>query len=565
MRISPLLITIPLLATTSSVLAQEHRVQLTGSIQSDMMIAPMTDNAIGAYADSYDNNAFLNNTYADISGQSKYIDFGARFELTQWPMPGFNDVNNHFKGWGLPNIWVKGKNKVGELTLGSLYEQFGSGFILRSYEQRSLGVDNSLMGARIAVNSIKGIQLKVLSGLQRRYWSWNPKSIISGADFNLSIDEWAKGMNENDHHITIGASWVNKYEEADDDILVSGNPNYTHHRLNVPEFVNAWDARLQYQHSSFSLLAEYAAKSGDPNSLNNYTYGKGSAAMISLTYAQSGLSLLAQAKRSENMAFRSIRTSSALCTAGYINHLPAFTLDHTYSLAALYPYATQMEGEWAFQGSAAYNFKRKTTLGGKYGAKIKVNYSLVKGLEHNKDKGLQGTDGISNSFFALGDTYYQDLNLQVDKKLTKSLELHLMYMYQQYNKGVIQSEGGNIYSNIFVAEGKYKFNKQYTLRAEAQYLGTEHESGDWYFGLLELSIAPHFMITASDQIGHTEPAPGQYGDHTHYYNVAFTCNYEAHRLMLSFGRTRAGYNCTGGVCRYVPASKGLTINYNYNF
>lgn len=540
-------------------------IRVSGSIQSDMMIAPQTDKAIGAYADAYDNDAFLTNTYVDLSGQGNHVDFGGRFEFTQFPMPGFDNAYNHFKGWGLPNLWVKGKCKAGTLTLGSLYEQFGSGFILRTYEQRSLGVDNSLMGIRATTDLLKGVRLKALSGLQRRYWSWDPKSVISGVDANFAIEEWLSAMNEQDQHLSFGFSWVNKYEEEDTDIMVNGNSQYPNHRLKVPEFVNAFDARLSYQHNSFSALAEYAIKSQDPNSLNNYVYGTGSAAMLSLTYTDHGLSLLAQAKRSENMAFRSRRTASALCTAGYINHLPAFTLDHTYSLAALYPYATQMEGEWAYQGSVAYNFRRKTALGGKFGTKIKANYSLVRGLQNNAQVGMQGSDGIDNDFFKMGDVYYQDFNLQLDKRVTKNFELHLMYMYQQYNKEVIQKEGGNIYSNIFVAEGKYKFNRQYTLRAEGQYLGTEHASGDWYFGLLELSVVPHFMVTISDQIGHTEPKAGVYGDLTHYYNFALTCNYEAHRLMLSYGRTRAGYNCTGGVCRFVPASKGLTINYNYNF
>lgn len=562
---SALIVTALFALTADKVFAQDSKVHLSGSVQSDMMISPQADDAIGAFADSYDNSSFLTNTYAELMGQGRHTDFGVRFELTQWPMPGFADANNRFKGWGLPNFWVKGKFHKGDVTLGTFYDQFGSGFILRSYQQRSLGVDNSLLGVRLALNPVRGVRLKALSGLQRRYWSWDKESLISGADVELGISEWFSSMVDKDHMLSVGASWVNKRETPDEDIFVSGVSDYTHHRLLVPEFVNAFDVRMQYQHGAFAALAEYAGKQADPNSLNNYTYGKGSASMLSLSYSDGGLSLLAQAKRSENMAFRSVRTSSPLCSAGYINHMPAFTLDHTYSLAALYPYATQMEGEWAFQGSAAYFFRRRTTLGGKYGTKVKLNYSLVRGLQHNADKGAMGSDGLSNDFFEMGDVYYQDLNLQFDKRLTKAFELHLMYMYQQYNKGIIQSEGGNIYSNIFIAEGLYKFNKKYALRGEAQYLTTEHESGDWYFGLLELSVAPHFMITASDQIGHTEPAPGQYGDLTHYYSFALTCNLDAHRLMLSYGRTRAGYNCTGGVCRFVPASKGLTINYNYNF
>lgn len=544
-----------LLAAAFSLLATTTvaEVRLSGSVQSDMMVAPQTDDAIGAYADSYDNKSFLTNTYAEILGQSDAIDFGARFELTQWPMPGFNDTYNHFKGWGVSNAWMKARMGVAQVTLGSFYEQFGSGFILRTYEQRSLGVDNSLLGARIAVQPVKGVSLKALSGLQRRYWSWDTKSVVSGADMELQLNEWIGAMAEKGHYLTLGASWVNKYEKEEDNIASDD----IHYRLRVPEYVNAFDARVQYQNNGFSMLAEYAQKSGDPNSINNYNYGKGTVSMLSMTYTEGGLTLMAQAKRSENMSFRSKRSSSPLCSAGYINHLPAFTLDHTYALAALYPYATQMEGEWAYQGQVGYTFNRNH--------KLKLNYSLVKGLENNLEKGGRGTDGVDNAFFKTGDTFYQDFNVQYDVRFNKRYEMHYLYMYQQYNKGIIQQEGGNIYSNIFIAEGKYKFNRKYSLRGELQYLATEHESGDWYFGLLELSMAPHFMVSVSDQIGHTEPTPGQYGDLCHYYNVALTYNYDAHRVMLGYGRTRAGYNCTGGVCRYVPASKGLSINYSYNF
>lgn len=535
-----------------------NNVTLSGSVQSDMMIAPQQDEAIGT--GEYDNDKFLTNTYVDLLLQSKSVDAGARVEFMEWPMPGFQDAYNDFKGWGAPNLWVKGKLKDAELTVGSFYEQFGSGFILRTYEERSLGIDNSLFGARVKYRPANGVALTALSGYQRSYWEWD-KNLISGADAEFQLDEWIKPWQQSGMHVSFGGSWINKRENADEDVIMADAT----HMLRLPLYTNAFDVRARLQKSGFALLAEYAMKTADPNELNNYTYGNGTAAMLSMSYAKKGLSLLAQAKRSENMGFRSIRTASPLSKASYINHLPAFTLDQTYSLAALYPYATQTEGEWAFQGGLGYNFKRKTTLGGKYGTKVKVNYSLVKGLENNNLKGQRGTDGVKNAFFKMGDIYYQDFDVNIEKRLTKSFDMHLMYMYQQYNKGVIQQEGGNIYSNIFIGEGKYKINKKFTLRGEAQYLLTEHESGDWGFGLLELSVAPYLMFTVSDQIGHTEPTAGEYGDIAHYYTTAVTVNYHSHRLMLSYGRTRAGYNCTGGVCRYVPASKGLILNYNYNF
>lgn len=546
--------------------AQENKVVVTGSIQSNMMVAPEQDEKIGTEA--YDNNSFLTNTYADIMLQSKYVDAGARMELTQWPMPGFNDQYNEFKGWGLPNIWVKGKFKNIDITLGQFYEQFGSGMLLRLYEERTLGIDNSLLGARITYTPVNGVTIKALSGVQRNYWGNGKhilpvgKSLVSGADAEIGLEEFLPTLKHSHSHLAIGASWVNKEENTDEIINADALGTY---RVNVPKFVNAWGERIRYQHKGLSILAECAQKGDDPNALNNYIFGLGHAEMLSLTYTKKGFSALAQVKRSENMAFRSNRSESSLSKACYVNHMPAFTVDQTYALAALYPYATQNEGEWAYQFSAAYKFK------GRYAPKFKINYSLVRGLQNARsnltDISVRGTEGYKSAYFSNGDVYYQDLDFIYEKKSSANCEHHVMIMYQQYNKTIIQGHGGNIYSTILVYEPKVKLSKKVTLRCEAQYLYTEHESGDWMFGLAELSIAPYLMFTVSDQYGRCEPqgSTSEYGDKTHYYNVSVTGNYKSHRLQVGYGRTRAGYNCNGGVCRYIPASKGVTLSYNYNF
>ena len=76
--------------------------------------------------------------------------------------------------------------------------------------------------------------------------------------------------------------------------------------------------------------------------------------------------------------------------------------------------------------------------------------------------------------------------------------------------------------------------------------------------MAELSLAPHWMITASDLWNHGDTK-------THYYQGQLTYSLDSHRIQLGYGRTRAGYNCSGGVCRFVPATRGFTLSYNYNF
>ena len=250
---------------------------------------------------------------------------------------------------------------------------------------------------------------------------------------------------------------------------------------------------------------------------------KGNVAMISGSYSDNCLSILLQAKRSENMSSKS---EDELGISSAINHLPAFTQDQTYALAALYPYATQLaDGEWAYQAEIGYNFKRKTALGGKYGMNVKVNYSYVRsiphdfvdGIERNKLVGMTFVD-YKSPFFKWGDdTYYQDLNIQISRRMTRDFRLNLMYMNQRYNKAVIEGEGGMIHSNIFIADGKYQISKKATLRGELQYLTTKQDEGDWAFGLLELSLVSHWMITISDMwnCGETDP---------HYYQGLVTYN-----------------------------------------
>lgn len=542
-----------------------NRVTLSGSIQSDMLV-PTGKQADGSHED------FRTNTYVDLALQSKYVDAGARLEYLEHPLPGFE---NDFKGWGVPFFYVKGKLNKAELTLGNFYDQFGSGFIFRTYEERSLGIDNSILGARLVVNPFSGVRLKALSGKQRRYWAHND-AWVSGADLELSLDEWFHALQQSGTYLTLGGSWVNKHEKADDDLLMVD----ASHRLNLPENVNAWDARVNLNKGPFNILAEYAQKTQDPSFDNGYIYRKGYVAMLSGSYSRKGMSLLLQAKRSDNFSFRSRRSMTG--TSSMINHLPAFTEDQTYALAALYPYATHPAGEWAYQAQLGYTFRRHTALGGKYGTQLKINFSHVHGIDQSEHGLLLnseplstdqlqpvnnvptyytgvGTKGYGSSFWKWGGgTYYQDIDVQLDKRITRDFKMHLMYMNQFYNKTVVEGEGGMIHSNIFIADLLFNLSRDTKLRTELQYLTTADDDADWAFALAELSVAPHWMFTVSDEYncGVTN---------AHYWQTYVTYNLGAHRFQLGWGRTRAGYNCSGGVCRYVPESKGFTLSYNYNF
>lgn len=525
--------------------------RLNGAVQTEFLI-PFEDEAIGT--GTYD-SPVLNNTYFDLTFNAPYLSVGARLQVTEWPLPGFE---NDFKGWGVPYIWATGSYKWAQLTVGDFYQQFGSGLVLRSYEERSLGIDNAIRGGRLKLNPIDGLSFTALGGKQRRYWDWND-SWVWGGDVEWSFNETFRNAFNPKFGWSMGFSYVGKYE-GDEDIFTP-DMNY---KLNLPNKIAAFDVRTKFRIRNFNILAEFATKSSDPNADNGYIYRPGTAALLSATYSSKGFSAFLQAKRSDNMSFRSKR--SMVGVSSFINHMPAFTTTQTYALAAMYPYATQPDGEWAFQGEVRYNFKRKTPLGGRYGTQVRVSGSYIAGLNRNypdpsNPVNVIGSDGAGAAFWEMGQTFYADANIEINKKLTKNLSLTLFYLYQNYNQAVVEGHGHNgdmVKSNIFVLEGQWKMSKKCQLRWEMQYLQTKQDRGDWIAGLVELSVAPDWMFTITDtyNIGETN---------LNYYSALVTYTYKANRFQVGYGRTRAGYNCSGGVCRWVPASKGFTIAYNYNF
>jgi hypothetical protein len=82
--------------------------------------------------------------------------------------------------------------------------------------------------------------------------------------------------------------------------------------------------------------------------------------------------------------------------------------------------------------------------------------------------------------------------------------------------------------------------------------------GDWMAALLEVSFAPHWSVFASDMYNH-----GASG--IHYYNGGLSYAVSNIRLAAGYGRYRAGFICSGGVCREIPAYTGANFTITTSF
>jgi len=470
---------------------------------------------------------------------------------------------------------VSGGYKYFNVTLGDIYDQFGSGMLLRAYEERTLGVDNALRGGRLTLTPYKGITFKALGGMQRQYFNFDTTNAfgfnykkggaVMGANVDFDLEEWIPKMMENDYHLRIGGAYVSKYC-PDEDVLVPPEFKY---RLNLPKFVGAGEVRANFSHGGWRAMVEYAYKANDPMAENNYSYRPGQALFMSLSYSQKGMSILGQVKRSENMAFRSDRGAGR--TAGNINNMPAFGYTHTYACASNLPYATQADGEWAYQLELAYKFPAKSAMGGKYGTTFKLHGTYVRGLDEKEvdpvNGSLWGTDVYKTTFFGQGEEYYLDAHIEFNKKFTKNFKMIAMYMYQRYNQEVIRGHGEFLQAHTIITDFHIKCHKNVNMRIEGQYQYTTQSKEDYeaygqdygqnIFGLVELSLFRDFMIEASDHY--------YFRSKINYYNVTFAYTHGPHRVQLAYVRSKEGYNCSGGVCRQIPAQRGLTVGYSVQF
>ena len=133
---------------------------VTGNVQM-LWQSYSEDPAIGAIVppEKTGFNAFGNLIYTrgDFSA-------GMRYESYLDPILGYP---GRFRGSGVGYRYASYAKENFEVTLGNFYEQFGSGLLLRAYEERQLGIDNALDGFRLILRPANGVTIKGLIGKQR--------------------------------------------------------------------------------------------------------------------------------------------------------------------------------------------------------------------------------------------------------------------------------------------------------------------------------------------------------------------------------------------------------------
>ena len=543
-------LTILLILCSFKLAAQNSEIHGDFSLNLQSYIEDETINATAA------DEVVLNNAFLNLIYSSNNFTVGLRYESY---LNALLDYDSEFKGNGIPYRYATYSIDGLEITAGNFYEQFGSGLIFRSYEEKGLGIDNAMDGIRLKYRIGKGISLKSFIGKSRTFFTY-ADGIFRGIDGEVDVNE-TFGL-ENQTKYILGGSFISRYEQR-------SNPKFI-----IPQNVAAYAGRLNILNGGWNYYGEYAYKINDPiNSLqeSEMNYASGSAFTNSITYSQRGFGVTAEIHRADNMLLLSERDRTG--KAYIMNYIPTLSKPHAYTLLAIYPCATQAMGELGVQLDLFYKFKKGTLLGGKYGTKINLNLSRINALEGGNSMLNDNTDHTPALLNFDEELYFSDINLEINKKVNKKVKYNAVFAHQKYNKDFLEGktpgEYGTLSSTIGVIDLSYKIKKGHTIRIETQALFAKEidsvskkQEGDWVMALAEYTISPNWFFTIQDMYNYGNEDESK---RLHYMNINFGFLKGATRFEIGYGKKREGIFCVGGVCKVVPSSNGLNLSITSSF
>lgn len=513
---------------------------------------------------------FRSNNYLLLNYEIQKWTFGLQVE--SYEKKALLNYSPGFDGTNVALYFAKYKSKKIEATLGYFYEQYGSGMILRAWEDRALGINTALRGFRFAYKPTNDIKFSTFFGQQRSGFKTSNGKLY-GFNIDVQLNNWLK-LEESD--LSIGFSNVNRYEKIDE--VKTPNPDFK-------PTTNAYSFRLNYSKNIFysSLEINYKSKDGVLNRINNEIIDNltrsGSAFQWNFGIAKEGLGFDISLRRTENFQFLSERLPQPYDTERssldffdkVINFTPALTKQHHSNLANIYVYQAQAgvefktleimkSGETGGQVDFIYEFAKNSTLGGKYGTKLAVNYSSW----YN----LPGTyrsfpEFYETNFFGVGEKYFSDFNIEVKKQMSENFRSSFLYVNQFYNKKWVEDKPVEINTHIAFAEFIYNINQIRSIKLDLEHMWADEDFRNWYGITTEFNFNDKWSVFAMDLVNYGNKDPEE--KNKHYLTIGTAYRKGTSRVSVSYGRQRGGLVCVGGVCRFVPESTGFSLSFNTAF
>jgi len=512
------------------------------------------DSAIAAVGPNYEvnknsANAWFQMIYSDVN---KGFEAGMRFDgnynsiLQTPPIP--------MSFYGIGNWYIKKRIDDLEVTGGYIYEQYGSGIALRTFEERNLGIDNALFGVRAKYYINDKFMIRGIVGTQRNrmdFFGAFVKGInlegsanIRSVNYNFGVATVSRTLTASDRAIIDNR--VSTYD------LVDTNRQRAADYFQVPynTYVVNYYHTLQFGKFSWGTDVAYKSKDAVFNQYHGeYNYRAGYSIMNSLSFSKKGLGATLQNRILNNFQFQS--TSQITGDFNIVNNrkigfLAPINRQNSLRLPARFQIAPVDISEVATSLDITFSPSKKTH--------INLNVSVI------------------DSALFLKTPYYREFYLDIEQKkmLNGKLDLHAGIQYSFYNQKIFLFKGEkDVQAYTFFIEPSFRINRKESVRFELQYQHAAKDIGQSVFALLEYNLAPSWSISISDLYNFApnknyEIVP-EYREPNHFYSVFTSYTKGSTRFTLAYAKQLAGVICTGGVCRFEPAFSGLRLQITSSF
>lgn len=493
--------------------------------------------------------------------------FTAGVQVEAYEANALLNFNPEYKGTNLGLYFARYETEKLTVNIGHFYEQFGSGMILRAWEDRNLGINTALRGARVNYKPTSTTEITALYGQQRSGFDVSDGHLFGG-DFKWDI---GTQFGFETTSLDFGLSYVGRQEDLAAEVTA------------YDEVTHAVSSRLNWMAGAFYGGLEYSRKSKDgllnaQNQLVQNLAKPGDAWLFNIGFMGNGVGVDATLRRVENMLFLSERvptpagdgvSTNLNFNDKIIGFVPSLTKQHHSNLANIYVFQSQnrvefndptimKSGETGGQFDIYYKIPQGTALGGKYGTYVAANISSWYNLPGTYRLAPMEYD---TDFFGVGEKYFSDYNLEVRKTFNSTWHGAFYYVTQDYNKRWIEG-GSRVKTHILDAEVTYNFTPESSLRLEAEHMWADADRKNWAGLTLEYTLNSNWSFYFWDIYNYGNDDESM---QTHYYNVGGAYRKGASRIAMNYGRQRGGLVCVGGVCRFVPESTGLSLTLSTAF
>ena len=522
------------------------------------------DDSIGANTKVYKENTASADAWLFMQYRIKGYSFILRYDaFNNSPLLDPQDAyTNHGIGFWQIN---KSVDKL-DITMGSFYDQFGTGILFRAYEQRQIGIDYAIQGMRLKYNindkwAIKGFAGNQKGNIKNRFGYAN--QVISGLNVEGNLD---LGKDSKYGALQVGASGVNRTLDRETmDRLVGTINTYDLADRFYPKYnVYGGNAYFTYTKDNFSWTVEGNVKSkeaileddskfrlkGGKVLYTSMSWGKGG---WNLGKQKASVGLNIQARHVDHFSFRTAPTENLL--NGLVSYLPSMTRQNTYRLLSRYNAPGQAMGEDGIQGEIEFKPRK--------GTQIFFNGSYVQTLASNGK--LNKATGVMEAEKLFSENY-----IEVVQKIGKHDKLKLGVQRIVYNQTRYESEPEYVPVKTFTPFGEWlhTMNQGKSLLVEWQYLNTKNDQGSFANLMIEMFVNKNLSIAVADMVN---VVPHRYermiiADKVLHYPTFFIGYTEKNTVFtLAFLKQQQGVNCSGGICREEPAFSGVRFTVSSNF